>query len=178
MLTAVLDLVASEGVDAVFPEAAARAAQVPVGEVLGRWSSPAELVTAAVASLIPAARPAGTSPPFDDLVSELLGFRRAMAHPAVPAVLGAVLDERTHPDLARLHREQVSRPQRARVRRILESARRQGLLTADDEDLDAAVSACVGSWYALAVAGVRPPRDWGPTAARLVWRSLGGQLPA
>lgn len=178
VLNQTLDVLARDGVAAVSPEVVARAAGVPLEEVTSRWSSTAELITAAVASLIPSGRASGSAAPFDELVSELLAFRRTMAHPAVAAVLGAVLDEAAHPELARLHREQISRPQRARVRRSLELAKRQGLLDADDGDLDAAVSACLGSWYALAVAGVRPARDWGPTAARLTWRSLGGAAPA
>lgn len=178
VLNHTLELLARHGVAAVSPEAVARDAGVPAEEITNRWSSTAELITAAVASLIPSGRVSGSAPPFDELVSELLAFRRTMAHPAVTAVLGAALDETAHPELVRLHREQISRPQRARVRRSLELAKRQGLLDADDADLDAAVSACLGSWYALAVAGVRPARDWGPTAARLTWRSLGGAAPA
>jgi AcrR family transcriptional regulator len=178
VLAVTLDRLAEGGVEAVSLPTVAAMAGVDVDHVHLRWPDEAELVTAAVASLLPAAKPLGAAAPFDELVHELLGFRRSVAHPAAMVVAAAALDEVRHPDLARHYREVVVRPQRARLRRVLELAKRQGLLDADDQALDEAVAACTGSWYALAIAGVRPPRDWGALTARLAWRSLGGQPPA
>ena len=178
MIDATLELLATGGVPAVSPAAVGAAVGLEPQEVEARWGGRAALVSAAVASLLPSARPVGAAPLFEDLESELLAFRRSMAHRGALAAAAVALDEAGDPELARLYRDQVLRPQRSRLRRILELAKRQGLLDADDNDLDTAVACCTGSWYALAVAGVRPPRDWAAQVARLTWRSLGGRPPA
>lgn len=172
-----LELLAAGGVAAVTPAAVAGVLGLSGEEVESRWGGRAALVSSAVASLLPSARPVGTGALFEELESELLAFRRSMAHRGALAVAAVALDDASDPELARLYRDQVLRPQRSRLRRILELAKRQGLLDADDNDLDTAVASCTGSWYALAVAGVRPPRDWGAQVARLTWRSLGGRPP-
>lgn len=178
MHTAALDLLGAHGPDAVTLAAVADAVGLDAGRLAARWPSGADVVASAVASLVEPHRPVGSLPPFDDLVAELLVFRRVMAHPGGAALVCAALDDARHPELARAYRDRVIRPQRTRLRRILERARAAGLVEGDDEDLDTAVSCCTGSWYALAVAGVRPPRDWGSAVARQTWRSLGGTVPA
>jgi hypothetical protein len=72
-----------------------------------------------------------------------------------------------------LYRERVVAPRRLRLRRILERARRTGAIR-DDADIATALTMFTGSWYAGALAGTRPPRDWPERVADLVWRSLGG----
>jgi len=46
-----------------------------------------------------------------------------------------------------------------------------------DADLDVAVTMCTGSWYARALAGSRPLRNWPLRTAVLVWRAVGGSPP-
>lgn len=176
MLDATLDLLASAGVAGTRIATVAAATGVPESELSGRWRSAAALIVDAVASLDSGHRPASATP-YDELVAELLAFRRVMAHPGARVAGNAALDEATWPELARLYRDRIMRTQRSRLRRILDHARRQELLDADDAEIVTAVSCCTGSWYGLALAGVRPARDWGSTVARLTWRSLGGQPP-
>lgn len=169
-------MLASRGVAAVSPASVAAAAGVAPAEVESHWGSPAELVVAAVDSLDTGHRPANATL-YDELVAELLAFRRAMTHPGARVAAGAAVDEGTWPELARLYKDRIVRPQRSRLRRILDQARRLELLDADDAEIVTAVSFCTGSWYGIALAGGRPPRDWGATVARLTWRALGGEPP-
>jgi len=62
------------------------------------------------------------------------------------------------------------------VRLILERAQRLGLIDAD-ADLDVVVTMGTGSWYARALAGQPPPRNWPQRTAALVWAAVGGIPP-
>jgi AcrR family transcriptional regulator len=176
VLNATLDQLATAGVAGTRIATVAAATGVPDADLQRRWGSAAALIVEAVASLDSGHRPAPTTS-YDELVAELLAFRRVMAHPGARVAANAALDEATWPELARLYRDRIMRTQRSRLRRILDQARRQELLDADDADIVTAVSWCTGSWYGLVLAGVRPARDWGSTVARLTWRSLGGRPP-
>jgi AcrR family transcriptional regulator len=174
--TATLDLLARAGLPGLTVAAVAAEAGLAPQAVAARWPTPAALATAAVTSLDATERPLAGRP-FDVLVAELLAYRRVMAHPAAAALAAEVLAGRDA-ELVRLTRDRVLRAPRLRLRRVLEQARADGQLDADDAAIDLAVSSCTGSWFGLAVAGLRPPRDWGPSLARLTWRSLGGTPPA
>jgi AcrR family transcriptional regulator len=174
---ATLGLLERGGYGAVSVDLVAAEVGVDDAVIAARWPSVPDLATAAVASLAPTTRPVGTGTAFEDLVAELLSFRRVMAHPAGQALAGVALDPAGDAEVAGLFRDRVVRPQRIRLRRILDRARAAGEIQADDVEIDAAISACIGSWYALAVAGVRPARDWGTVVAGLTWRSLRGRPP-
>lgn len=177
VLDATLDLLADSGVAGTRIATVAAAAGVPEAELTRRWRSAAALIVDAVASLDSGHRPASATP-YDELVAELIAFRRVMSHPGARVAGNAALDESTWPELARLYRERIVRTQRSRLRRILDQARRQELLDGDDAEIVTAVSCCTGSWYGVVLAGVRPARDWASTVAALTWRSLGGTVPA
>ena len=57
------------------------------------------------------------------------------------------------------------------LRAVLERARARGELR-HDADLETAVNALVGSYYACYVAGGRVPRNWPERAVELVLRGL------
>ena len=56
-------------------------------------------------------------------------------------------------------------------------ARLYDTLTVPDADVDYAVAACTGTFYAMALAGQRIPRTWARRTAALVWRAAGGRPP-
>jgi hypothetical protein len=57
------------------------------------------------------------------------------------------------------------------LRSVLERSRARGELAAD-ADLETAVSALIGSYYASYLARSRVPRDWPERAVELVLRAL------
>ena len=177
IVAATLDLLAEGGAGGATLATIGTRSGVGATELERRYGSAAGAIVAAVASLDSGHR-AASSTPYEELVAELLAMRRALSHPGAQAAANAAVDELTWTELARLYREQIMRPQRSRLRRILDQARRQDLLAADDAEIVTAVSCCIGSWFGVTVAGVRPARDWASTVARLTWRSLGGVPPA
>ncbi len=141
-----------------------------------RWPSKADLATAAISSLSrPEERP-DTDDPFIDLVTELSAFQAGVSRPNGVGMVGSMLQDATDTDLKKLFRERVVHPRRARLRHILRRAVDLGLLDSD-ADLDHAVAACTGTYYALHLAGHRIPKQWAERTASLVWRAAGGTPP-
>jgi AcrR family transcriptional regulator len=140
-----------------------------------RWPSKADLATAAIASLAQTdARPA-TDDPYADLVAELTDYYRGITRPNGISMVGSMLQDATDPDLAALYRERLVSPRRRRLRRILQRGVDAGRLAAD-ADLEFAVAACTGTYYALHLTGQRIPGTWPVRTASLVWRAAGGTL--
>jgi AcrR family transcriptional regulator len=164
---------AAVGYDALSVSAVAGAAGTTRQAVSRRWRSKADLATAAIASMSAAADRPATDDPFADLVEELEAFRRGITRPDGLSMIGTMLLTSADPALVTLFRERIVAPRRRRILAILRRARERGML-ADDADLRIAVSAFTGSWYALALAGQAPPRDWAVRVAALVWRGCGG----
>jgi hypothetical protein len=78
---------------------------------------------------------------------------------------GGVLDPPGHDLLSHIQ------PRRRMLRSVLEGAQARGELAAD-ADLDSAVNALVGSFYASYLAGTAVPRDWPQRAVELVFDGL------
>jgi hypothetical protein len=88
-----------------------------------------------------------------------------------------MLQDSTDPDLRARYQARVIAPRRERIRTILEHAQQLGLIDSD-ADLDVAVTLPTGSWYARALAGQPPLRNWPERTAKLIWRAIGGTIPA
>ncbi len=164
---------AAGGYESLSLTAVAEAAGTTRQAVYRRWSSKADLATAAIASMSAAADRTPTDDPFADLVAELRAFRTGISRPDGLSMIGTMLLSSTDPALVDLFRERIVDPRRARILAILRRARDQGAL-APDADLALATSMFTGSWYALALAGQPPPRDWPRRTAALIWRGCGG----
>lgn len=166
----------SEGIDAVSFSRVAELAGTTRPALYRRFGSPAELVVAALHRIASESRPDPTGDPLTDLENELRHFRDGISRANSIALVGSMLtpgvDERVLAD----YRELLVRPRRARIAAILHGARRAGLLTASPADLDVATTMCTGSFYAAALAGTEPPKDWPRRVARLVWRAAGGEI--
>jgi AcrR family transcriptional regulator len=142
--------------------------------VYRRWPTKAELATAAIAALAHPPDAHTGRDPFDALVAELTDFARGIARPDGLPMVGTMLLGGADRELVRLYRQRVVAPRRRRISAILAEARDQGLLD-PAADIETAVPMLTGSWYATALAGATPPRDWPRRAALLVWRALGGR---
>ena len=109
-------------------------------------------------------------------MAELANFQRGVSRPGRLSLAGTMLQDSVEADVRARYQAQIVAPRRRRLRVILERAQRLGLIDTD-ADLDVAVTMCTGSWYARALAGSRPPRNWPVRTAALVWRAVGGTPP-
>ncbi|MFI6980307.1 TetR/AcrR family transcriptional regulator [Embleya sp. NPDC050154] len=143
-----------------------------------RWPGKAELAAAVVAALAEEDRTdVAADNPFTTLVAELTDFQRGVSKSGRLSLVGTMLQDTTDPDLRARYRARVIAPRRARLLSALESARRQGHLAAD-ADLEIALTMCTGAWYARELAGAPIPPNWPYRTASLLWRALGGTIPA
>jgi len=167
---------AVHGYEAMSVAAVAEEAGTTRQALYRRWPGKADLATAAIAGLSRAGSRPDTDDPFADLVAELQAFHAGVTRPNGISMVGSMLQDGTDPDLVALYRDRIVTPRRTRLRHILDRARAAGLL-APDADLDLAVAACTGTFYALHLTGRRVPRSWATRTAAFVWRAAGGGEP-
>jgi AcrR family transcriptional regulator len=118
-----------------------------------RHPSKAELATAAIASMRVEPRPAPTGDVRADLVAHLRLLRAGLQRPYGMATLGTVLaEEHETPELLALFRERLVAPRRRELRAVVAAARERGELR-PDANLDVAVNALVGAFFARYLAG-------------------------
>lgn len=144
-------------------DAVALRAGVTKPTIYRRYTSKTDLAAAALEHLA-AARDA--QPPDDhgdvaaQLVAQLRHFRAGVERPFGVALVGTVLaEEQETPELLGLYREVIVGPRRAMIRRVLEQARERGEIRSD-ADLDLAVSAMIGSYYARYLETGAVDEDW------------------
>jgi AcrR family transcriptional regulator len=164
---------AAHGYDAMSVAAVADEAGTTRQALYRRWPTKADLATAAIASLAQADVRLDTEDPYADLLAELTAYYVGVTRPNGISLVGSMLQDGTDSDLRDLYRSRVVAPRRTRLRHILDRATSAGLL-ADDADLDFAVAACTGIFYALHLTGRRIPKSWPERTAAFVWRGAGG----
>ena len=153
-------------------DAVAARAGVSKPTVYLRHSCKAELATAALAAYQQRALPRPTGDTRADLMASLRDLRRAVERPFGMAMIGTELAEEHHtPELLALFRRRIVAPRRRAIRAVLEAARKRGELRRG-ADLDAAVQALVGAYYAQYLAGTRFPRRWPGSVVDVVLEGL------
>ncbi|MCD0484405.1 TetR/AcrR family transcriptional regulator [Streptacidiphilus sp. ASG 303] len=172
ILRAALELLASQGYVRMTLDQVAAAAGVSKSTIHLRWRTKADLLTAALAG----ARMADAPPPRgevrEDLVAVLRDFAATVERVRGMALIGTCLAEEAHtPELLALLRERTVLPRRALLRELLERARDAGAVRAD-ADLEGAVSALLGPFYADYLAAGRARPDWAEHAVDLVLAAL------
>jgi len=168
---------AAYGYEAMSVAAVAEEAGTTRQALYRRWPGKAELSAAALAAFADQATEAEGADPFADLVAELADFQRGVSRPGRLSLVGTMLQDRVEAEVRARYQAEVVAPRRRRLRLIFERAQRLGLIDAD-ADLDVAITMSTGSWYARALAGSRPPRNWPLRTAALVWRAVGGSPPS
>jgi AcrR family transcriptional regulator len=163
------------GYEAMSVAAVAQEAGTTRQALYRRWPDKASLAADALQAAADAEPQSASDDPLADLVAELADFQRGVSRPGRLSLVGAMLQEGTAPEARKRYQAQVIAPRRQRIRAILERAQRSGLIDSD-ADLEIAVTLGTGSWYARALAGDDPPRDWPARAAALVWRAAGGTI--
>jgi AcrR family transcriptional regulator len=142
--------------------------------VYRRWPDKESLVVDAIARLAEAEPPDTGGGLFEDLVAELEHFRHCITEAAALPLAGLMLGDDVSEALRAKYHDLVVAPRRSRIQACLERAIDDGSLDAD-ADIAIAGTFLTGSWYALAVAGTTPPKDWARRTATLVWRACGGR---
>jgi AcrR family transcriptional regulator len=168
VLDAALRELATNGYAGFSMSAVAEAAGTTRPALYRRWRDKQALIVSAVARLAQVAPPPVTGEPFDDLVAELENFRHCIRAAGSLPLAGLMLGGEMDLDVKAAYLEQIVAPRRARIRALLREGIARGDLDAE-ADLDVAGTFLTGSWYAFHVAGRRPPRDWAPRTAALVW---------
>lgn len=172
ILRAALELLASHGYTRMSLSQVAASAQVSKSTIHLRWKTKADLLTAALAAVRMVDAPPATGNTRKDLVAILEDFAVTVRRVRGMALIGTCLAEEAHtPDLLGLLRERTVLPRRALLREVLEQARERGEIR-QDADLEAAVSALLGPFYADYMAGRGGRQDWAEQAVDLVLAGL------
>src|SRR3981081_2209255 len=154
ILRAALRLLASHGYTRMTLDQVAVAAGVSKSTIHLRWKTKADLVTAALESMRMVDAPASSGDVRTDLVAILRDFAGTVERVRGMALIGTCLAEQAHtPELLILLRERTVLPRRALLREVLERACERGEIRADADELEAAVSALLGPFYADYLAG-------------------------
>ncbi|KUN79026.1 hypothetical protein AQJ66_29560 [Streptomyces bungoensis] len=172
ILRAALELLATHGYTRMSLSQVAASAQVSKSTIHLRWKTKADLLTAALAAVRMADAPPAVGDTRQDLVAILEDFAATVQRVRGMALIGTCLAEEAHtPDLLALLRERTVLPRRALLREVLERARERGEIRRD-ADLEAAVSALLGPFYADYMAGRGGRRTWAEQAVDLVLTGL------
>ncbi|MFD9124609.1 TetR/AcrR family transcriptional regulator [Kitasatospora sp. NPDC059571] len=172
ILRAALELLASQGYTRLTLDQVATAAGVSKSTMFLRWKTKADLLTAALESARMADAPPLTGDVRADLVAILDDFAATVERVRGMSLIGTCLAEEAHtPELLALLRERTVLPRRALLREVLLQAREAGRVRAD-ADVEAAVSALLGPFYADYMAGRGGRGDWAAKAVDLVLAGL------
>lgn len=166
------ELLSEVGYEALSIAAVADRAGTTRPAVYRRYGDKPGLAIAAISALAITLVPTPSEDPLEDLVAELSAFRRGITGVNGLALAAVALSDATDDDVRAAYRRQIVAPRRARIGAILDRAHEAGALTGSPADRRVAVTMCTGSWYAYALAGETPPRDWPRRVASLVWHAL------
>lgn len=172
ILRAALALLASQGYARMTLDQVASTAGVSKSTIFLRWKTKADLLTAALESVRMVNAPALTRDVRSDLIAILEDFAATVERVRGMALIGTCLAEEAHnPDLLAFLRQRTVLPRRALLHTVLEQARDNGLVH-PDADLDAAVSALLGPYYADYMARSNSRPGWASKAVDLVLAGL------
>lgn len=172
ILEVALRLLAAEGYSRMSLDGVAAEAGVSKPTIYRRWTSKADLATAALRLMQVAEPRPDTGSTVGDLTASLENFSRSLLRPNGMSLIGTVLAEESHtPELLRLFRERIVVPRRAMLRVILESASRRGELRAG-VDLDVPVQMMVGAFYAKYLATSKVPAGFARQLVDAVWQGI------
>ena len=172
ILRAAVAVLTSHGFTRMTLQQVADEAGVSKSTIHLRWKTKADLVTAALAAMRMTWLEAGSGDTRTDLVAILEDFATTVSRVNGMALIGTCLAEERHtPELLGLLRERTVLPRRELLRDVLEGAVSRGELRAG-ADLEAAVSALLGSFYADHLAGRGGRRGWAEAAVDLVLAGL------
>lgn len=168
IVDAALDILRSSGLNGLTYVAVAERAGTTRPAIYRRFPDITELAVAAVASLAEATAPEPTGDHLHDLTTELATFRAGIVEANGLSLTAVVLNEATDPAIKDAYRTAIVNPRRSRIARIIAAAAHDGTIHADTATQRLLVTMCTGSWYAHAIAGTTPPRDWPQRTAHII----------
>ena len=176
ILDAALRLLAERGYARLSIDGIAAAARVSRPTLYRRWSSKADLATAAlerrIAGEVLPPTGASTEPALVFLLEQLA---ERLLQPNSMALVGTLLAEETQtPELIALFRERVWRLRAEMFRRVLERGREHGEVR-DDADIEPMIHALIGSIYARYISGGRVPKSWAKRVVGAVLDGIAGE---
>lgn len=172
ILQVALRLLAESGYTRMSLDAVALEAGVSKPTIYRRWSSKADLATAALRTVQIAEPPVDTGSTPGDLIGTLENFRRSLLRPYGMALIGTVLAEETHtPELLTLFRERLVTARRKMLRTILERAQRRHELR-PGVSLDVVVSMLVGAFYARYLSHSAVPASFPREIVETIWPGI------
>jgi AcrR family transcriptional regulator len=172
ILQAALRLLSEQGYARMSLDAVAEEAGVSKPTIYRRWSSKADLATAALGTIETSELVVATGSTVGDLTAALQNFSRSLLRPNGMSLIGTVLAEEAHtPELLVLFRERLVANRRAQLLGILRQAQRGGELRAG-VSLDAAVNLLVGAYYARYLASSTIPPGFARELVEVVWKGL------
>jgi AcrR family transcriptional regulator len=154
-------------------EGVAEAAGVSKPALYRRWSSKADLATAALENRIEHEAAPRAEATTEEALRELLRrLRERLLAPNSMALVGTLLaEERRTPELITLFRERVWERRAQTMRVVLERARERGEIR-DDADVEAALDLLIGSLYSRYIRGAGIPRAWTDRVVSAVLRGI------
>ncbi len=172
ILDAALRMLAEQGYSRMSLDAVAESAGVSKPTIYRRWSSKADLATAAIETIRFAEPPVGEGSTEEQLVGVLENFCRSLMRPNGMSLLGTVLAEEAHtPELLAWFRQRLVAPRRAMLRAILERAAERRELRAGVNP-DVVTSMLVGAFYARYLASSRVPPSFARAVVEAVWQGI------
>jgi AcrR family transcriptional regulator len=172
ILTAALGQLVESGYSRMSIESIAAEAGASKPAIYRRWSSKADLATAALSELRFAEPLPAAGPPIERLKNILRNFRRSLLRPHGMALIGVVLAEEGHtPELLGLFRKRIVEPRRHMIASVLVEAMRSGHVR-KNADVEAAVNLLVGSFYARYLTGEPIASGWIDRIVTVVWDGI------
>jgi len=168
IIDAALEILRSSGLDGLTYVAVAARAGTTRPAIYRRYPDVTGLAVAAVASLAEATAPERTGDHLHDLTVELATFRSGILDANGLSLTAVVLSEATDAAIKEAYRAAVVAPRRSRIAEIIAAAADDGTISAGPATQRLLVTMCTGSWYAYAVAGTTPPRDWPRRTAAII----------
>lgn len=177
ILQAALRQLAEDGYSRMSLDAVAAEAGASKPTMYRRWSSKADMATAALRTIQLSEPPVNTGSTRGDLAGVLGNFSRSLLRPNGMSLIGTVLAEEAHtPELLQLFRERIVAPRRAMLRGVLERAGERNELRAG-VDLDCVVNMLIGAFYARYLAASRIPCTFPEELADIVWNGIAARTP-
>lgn len=160
ILDVALQMLREGGYNRMSVDAVALEAGVSKPTIYRRWSSKADLATAAIRTLRLLEPAVATRSGAGDLTATLENFSRSLLRPNGMSLIGTVIAEEAHtPELIALFRERLVSPRRKMLRAILDRAKAQGEIR-PGADLDCAVNMLVGAFYARYLVDSKIPNNF------------------
>ena len=179
ILGAALRLLAERGYARLSLESVAVAAGVGKPTLYRRWSSKADLATAALAHRIDVEKQASSRVSTERALTFLLtNLRERLLRANSMALVGTLLaEEKRTPELIGLFRERIWRRRSTMLREVLERGRSRGEIRAE-ADVEATIDLLIGSIYARYLSGAGVPKSWPERIVALVLEGLRGSASA